>query len=173
MRPAAHHPRRLGGRAPDSYGLRRLVAFLSPGTGSPTGVEIHVACRRADHAQYRAVLADQGDIHGKFTVALDELLGAIQRVDQPELVPAAALLEGYRGRFLGPDRNIGRQLVQLGEDELVGRAVGRSQRRTVVLGLDGEVFPLVDFHDGVAGRAGDTQHVVEQLRDVCSHNMVR
>ena len=40
-----------------------------------------IAHRNAHHTQHRATVVDQRDVHGELTVAIDELLGAIERID--------------------------------------------------------------------------------------------
>ena len=50
---------------------------------------------RKDHPTSNAAMANQGDVDGEFTVALDEFFGAIHRVNNPELVPLRAVLKRH------------------------------------------------------------------------------
>jgi hypothetical protein len=44
-------------------------------------------------------LLNQGDIDGELTVALDELFGPVQRIDQPVALPVLALIPALRRFF--------------------------------------------------------------------------
>jgi hypothetical protein len=60
------------------------------------------------HAEYGSVRVDQRDVDRKLAVAVNEFLGAIERVDQPVTLPLATLSEARQAFFLGNDRNVGR-----------------------------------------------------------------
>src|SRR5580698_9420004 len=53
------------------------------------------------HAEYGFMFDDQGDIDGEFAVALDELAGAVEGIDHPELAPGLTFGPGGLGGFLG------------------------------------------------------------------------
>ncbi len=77
-----------GGRAsgPESaYALRTPLSSLTF-----RRVVHHFQHRRIDHAQHRFALLNQRDIDREFAIALDELFGAVERIDQPVALPVLA-----------------------------------------------------------------------------------
>ena len=54
--------------------------------------------RDMHHSEYRFVALDQRDVDGEFAVSLDEFLGAVEWIDQPERRPAGPLSRIDRGR---------------------------------------------------------------------------
>src|ERR1022692_677347 len=63
----------------------------------------YIEYRRVHHAQNSAALLDQCNIDREFAIAFDELLGAIQRIDQP-IAPCAIRAGKIPDRFLGEYR---------------------------------------------------------------------
>ena len=93
---------------------------------------------------------------------LDELLGAVEGVDQPEgrLIhrrdPAGCDL------LLGDDRDVRGQLAQAVENQRLGRLVGGGHRRGVGLGPDLDLTPVV-LHQHHAGALGEGDDRIEEL----------
>ena len=132
MRTAADNDRRLSGRLPDPDGLCGRIALLAP-CPRTAGTEItDLRHRHVNHAHDGAVIADERDIDGEFTIAFYELPGTVKGVDEPVALPVAACLEGDVGGLLGQQRDLGGQFgeslhddfvrchVRLGEGGLVG-----------------------------------------------------
>ncbi len=92
MRTANHHQRRAG--IPD-LNLLTHPALLFPGLTFRRVVH-HFQHRRIDHAQHRFALLNQRDIDREFAIALDELFGAVERIDQPVALPVLAHFPGGR-----------------------------------------------------------------------------
>ncbi len=118
--------------------------------------------RRVHHAENRRTVGlDQGDVHGEFAVALDELLGAVERVHQPVAAPAAARLVRNIGSFLRQAGVVRLQRRQPAADDAVCSQVRLGQRRVVVLLRHGEIG-AVDVENGAARLLGDGQDLFEQ-----------
>ena len=103
------------------------------------------------------MVVDQGDVDGKFPVAIDELPGTVERVDEPVALPLAANGKVGQALFLGNDGDVRCQFGETGHDGLLSREIGLCQRRFVVLALNVEVG-RVDFQDllaGLRGKRGD------------------
>ena len=62
------------------------------------------ARRRIDQAEARAAVLDQGDVDGKVGALLDELLGAVERIDQEEA--RAERRRAIGGNLLRHHRNV-------------------------------------------------------------------
>ena len=134
-----------------------------------TAVVILVAGRHVHDTQHGFVAADQRDIHGEFAVALDELLGPVQRVHEPELRPAGALFEGDGRRLFRHNRNVRRQGLQFAHDQHVGSAIRRRQRGMIVFGLHAEIRGLVHVEYRLAGGSGDLHNGVQQSAEFSVH----
>ena len=79
-------------------------------------------CRCVDHAQDGFALLDECDVDGEFAVAGDELLGAVERVHQPEgLIRFVQILVRLLLRTTG---NVGRQIGEGCDDEVVCSGIG-------------------------------------------------
>ncbi len=100
---------------------------------------------------------DQGDVDREFPVALDELLGAVERIHEPEPFPAAAFLVGKSAGFLRDNRNVRCDAGKPIENDGVRAPVGFGERGRVVLHVDGEFGP-VDLQHGLPRGAGDRVH---------------
>lgn len=93
----------------------------------------------------------------------DELLGAVERVDEPEAFPSQSLFGRDALRFLGQNRDIRRELLQRGDDAVVRGAVGLSEWRVVFFGLD-LGWAVVGFHDRLTGLGDDPSDVVYHFK---------
>ncbi len=81
--------------------LRATATVLFKRPVTLTGPVRNADGGRRHHTQYRRLVFDQGDIDRKLTVAFDELLGAIQGIDQPEALPIGAIFVGRFCRLFG------------------------------------------------------------------------
>jgi len=120
----------------------RLIQKLTqpseaPGAGA-AGAEIgHATYRHVHYAEDRLVIANQRDIDRKLAITLDEFLGAVERVDEPERVPGAARrIVDLGGRLLGHDRQLGVERRETFDDAMVCRHIGFSQWGLVILVLN-------------------------------------
>ena len=91
------------------------------------------AAGRVDHADLRNAVADQRDVDGEIGVAVDELLGAVERVDQEERIAEIGRHDAFRRLFLGDAGDIRKRGAQAFEDDLLAGAVGLGHRRGVGL----------------------------------------
>src|SRR5690554_4152355 len=114
--------------------------------------------RRGDHAHHRHAVFDHGDVHGEFAAALGEVLGAVNRVDQPEPAPAFALFPGNLRAFLRKNRNVPADVAQALIDDLVSRLIRRGNRRIVFLITHLEIG-LVDMKHLLTGRIRQPDHI--------------
>lgn len=105
------------------------------GAHAPSGPVQLVGHRHVHHAQYRMIFVDQRDVHGEFAVAFDELLGAVERIDEPMEFVGAPLFEGDFLIFFRNDRKAVGQLFEPGTDHGIGASVGQGQGRVVGLSL--------------------------------------
>ena len=103
---------------------------------------------------------NEGDVDGKLTVALDEFLGAVKGIDEPEGSPPDAGRQAVGEGFLADDREFVRHFLDFPGDQGLGSLVGGRDRRRVVLRLDVEVRG-VDLHDLLAGALGDVAQAVD------------
>ena len=123
MRAAHHHQRRV--RIADADRLPHALLFF-PGLAALRQIQ-YVYRRRVHHAHHRLPLFNQGDIDRELTVAVQELFGAVQRIDQPVTRPAAALFPRRR-IFFRQQRHLGRQRRQAALDDVMRRQIGRRHR---------------------------------------------
>ena len=114
------------------------------------------------HTQYRGIPFHQGNVHGELAVALDELLGAIQRVHQPETGPVLALGIGNTAGFFREHRNLRRQRLQARFNDLVRRHIRFRNRRLVILGFHPQVVTLVHRQNGITRFTGNLGERVQQ-----------
>ena len=111
------------------------------------GVEKAVLGRGIDDAAGGHAVLHIGDVDGEVAAALDEFLGAVQRVDDEE----GAGGQRVAGRlFLGDQRHLREGGAQTGRDHGIGSKVGLGHRRGVALGADLEVGAVVDLKDARA-----------------------
>ena len=76
--------------------------------------------RCADHSKAGPAALDQGDVDGELAIAIDELLGAVQRIHQPIAPPTPPLGVGRLCGFLGKDGQTRDKLLQAGANHLMG-----------------------------------------------------
>ena len=152
---------RLGPRDRDASGWRRRAAAPAPGRARAARLVVAIAAQRAEpprvachsiarhrrlhHAEHRHAVLDQRDVDGELAIALDELAGAVERIDQPQPPPFAAhARRRILGGFLRQDRDVGRQLAPA-RRRCSGARRGRprSAATVVVLVFDRE-FAVVD-----------------------------
>ena len=114
-------------------------------------------------AEGRFAVFDQRDVDGELSGFLDELLGAVEWVDEPKAIPTHALLGADAFRFLGQYRDVRRQLCERRDDAVVCGAVGLCEWRVVFFGFHlGRA--IVGFHDGVAGLGRNASYVVYHFK---------
>ena len=154
-----HHDRRVPLPTTDRRALAAL--FLERPQAAAAGVGDR-GDRHVHHAQHRHAVFHQGDVDGELAVALDEFLGAVERVHQPETGPVLAVFIGDAAGFLGEHRNLRGQGLQARLDQVVGGAVGLGDRAVVVLVVHVHVAAIVDFKDGGAGVHGDGGYRAQQ-----------
>ena len=70
-------------RCSGTDGMQPALGSSAPGTDAVTGID-EVPCRHAHHSQCRPVPLHERDVDGEFAVSAEELLCAVQRIDQPE-----------------------------------------------------------------------------------------
>jgi hypothetical protein len=75
-----------------------------------------------DNTEDGHAVLDEGDVHGEAATFLDEFLGAVERIDQPE----AAAEGGGIGEFafLGDDGDLRVASGERVEDEVMGGEIG-------------------------------------------------
>ena len=154
-----HHHRRGAGTALDRLAL---ALFLFKGTDTAAAQIGHRRYRHMHHTQYRGIPFHQGNVHGELAVALDELLGAIQRVHQPETGPVLALGIGNTAGFFREHRNLRRQRLQARFNDLVRRHIRFRNRRLVILGFHPQVVTLVHRQNGITRFTGNLGERVQQ-----------
>ncbi len=94
---------------------------------------------------------DQRDIDGEVGAPVDELLGAVQGIDEEE---AGGQLGGAVARLLlGDHADGGAKLLQRREDHRLGLAVGLRHRARIGFELHRGAFAVM-AHDGRAGAGG-------------------
>ena len=143
-------------RRADPQGAQRAVGqFLDTGA-IRAGIEQPPLRRRVNHAANRHAVFHQRDIHREIPPALDELLGAVQRIDEPEQRPDLGRLSCRNG-LLGHDGHGGRQVLQRLDDEGLGALIGLGDRRLIILAADREVGG-VHLQDDVARSTHDALH---------------
>ena len=108
------------------------------------------------------MLVDERDIHRELAVALDELLRAVERIDEPITLPFAPRRVIGGQRLLGEDRQARVELLERLADDAVRDLVRFGQRRVVALARDGEIGASVDVEYRAARVAGDLASCVEQ-----------
>ncbi len=99
------------------------------GRRSRPGRGIGLAGNRDMHdAEHRHTRLDQGDVDRELAVALDELLGAVERIDQPEPSPDHFRRQAGDGFLFRDDWNVGRKRAQHRQDYRLGRRIGSGDR---------------------------------------------
>ena len=146
----------IGCPADDAVEIGRDRAL--PGAGRAPG--IGKAERRSEHhAGDRDAVLDERDVDRELAVAADELLGAVERIDEQEGVPD--LRSPCGGHFLlGDDRNVRHRRREGFHDGVLGAEIGFADRRIVDFVGDGKVGP-VDLHDDARSRERGVDQVGE------------
>ncbi len=167
MRATAHHPyrRRAGRGHADSCRLCAVHPLCS--TDAPAAVIRGTPHRHVNYAEDRLVVLDERDVDRELAIAIDELLGAVEGIDEPVRIPAAALLETRESRFLRQDGQIGGQLLQSRDNEVMRRHVRPGDRRFIVLCLYIEIG-RVNFEDRLAGLGGQGNKRINELWQIHS-----
>ena len=109
--------------------------------------------RRVDDAHHRAAVLDDRDVDRELAVLRDELLGAVERIDECE--PAAVFGHVSAGhRFFGDHLKVRLGLGEPLQDDRFGKAVRLRQKGRIQLCLDREIG-AVDAHDLLASGEGN------------------
>ena len=121
------------------------------GAEAPVGEVDLVQIGDVDHGRRTDVVLHQGDVDRELVVAGDEFARAVQRIDQPEEFPVAALLVVHFAAVLAQNRDA--CLSQRALDRLVRRTVGGGDGAeiSVVLRQVVIVAVFVDPHYGGSG----------------------
>ena len=135
------------GRLADSKRDRLAVAFAKPRARAARRIEDPSARRLIDDPEPRDAVDGKADHDGELAVALDELLGAVHRVDDPEAVVREPPLRV--GRLLGEDAVVGKVDGQPLDDERVCGLVGIGHRLVADLPLNVRAV-AVELHDHLA-----------------------
>ena len=114
----------VGDLAPGRLEQRPAGPGAVAGRGPPATLEL----RGGDHAEHHLVVDDEGDERGPDRHAADEVLGAVDRVDDP-----ASLAVPGRALLLAGDRVAGAHPRQRAPDALLDRLVGVGDRGEVGL----------------------------------------
>ena len=104
--------------------------------------------RNVHHAQNGKIVLDESDVDGKLAVSLHELLGAVERIDHPEVTPFCPLAVGYVPTLLTEDWHGIRKEggadkgCESRKNNVVGPTVGHRQRRSVLFKINFELCPV-------------------------------
>ena len=90
---------------------------------------------REHDAEHGSPGIDERDVHRELAVALEELLRAVERIDEPIARPRAALRDVLRRGFLRQHRHRSIERAQSLADDAVRELIGFRERRAVVLEL--------------------------------------
>ena len=126
MATARHHHHRRG--ALTALNRPTLTVVLFEGTHVFAAQVGHRRYRHMHHTQHRGITLHQRNIDGELTVSLDEFLGSIQRVYQPETGPVLAIGIGDTAGLLRENGNLRGQRLQTGFNNLVRRQVRLGNR---------------------------------------------
>jgi hypothetical protein len=131
------------------------------GPGASLVTHENVPGRRGQHhAHHRSPVFHQGNIDRELTVALDEFLGSVQRVDH-EIALAQYWNDAGGNAFLAQDGQAG--FAQKIDDHGFGRRIGFRYRRAVILGDDMD-RPVVNGADHSSGGNGSLHRDVGDCR---------
>ena len=109
------------------------------------GVEL-VVRGLVDDAELGPAVDREADHHGELAVLRDELLGAVERIDQPEGPTIERGLAAGCHLFFRDDGDAGRELTQAGQDDGLCRMVGVGDGTLVGLVTHAEIAGI-DAHD--------------------------
>ncbi|MNL35497.1 hypothetical protein D3C87_1575300 [compost metagenome] len=157
MAATCDHPQASGRQGLHTLDPGHLVAIILEGPKARLSPEKLVEGRRENNAKRGHAILDQRNIHGKFTCACEEFLGAIKRVDQPESAGRAS--QGVRGGVLfGHDGNGPVDCVQaIAQDPVGGQVCLRERSRAIgffiQLTIDAGGCRVIDLQDRGPGGA--------------------
>ncbi len=115
--------------------------------------------RRVDYSEHWSPILDESDVDGEFAVAGDELLGAVDRIDEKEASLAASSVGDFV--LFRDDWYVGRKLAERLDYHPFGGDIGLSHRRTVGLPAARKIA-RVDFENDASGPAGGTDEPAGQ-----------
>ena len=119
------------------------------------GVEELVVLGIVDDADLALVVLDVGNRHAVIAHPAQEIMGAVDRVDDPDVIELA--LEHRRG-LLAEERIAGKRRGEATPDQLLDRAIGAADEILRALVLDDQGLPLREEIVGkLAGAPGDIQ----------------
>jgi hypothetical protein len=130
-------------------GKRLCLSPLYPASpAAPLRVVQDIFRRRVDDPEHGAVLVNEGNVDRELPVPFDELLGPVQRIDEPEGFPISALFVRDVPSLFAQD---GIEIVFLQErgQDLMGTAVCQRHGAFVAFLFDGE-RGAIHVHDGPA-----------------------
>lgn len=138
------------------------AATVEGGAATAAGGEFFLAYRVEDHGVLQAALVLAGDAHGEVRYAMDEVGGAVQRIDHPEVIGALAAAFD-EAAFLAHDRVSRIGLAQRGDDGLLGGAIDFGHVVLGILLVDRDDIQAFDgaenqFTGAASGAQGDIQH---------------
>ena len=164
MRAAADDPHRVGACGRDAESAaRRHCRPRAARRRRPRSRYRSCSDRHVDHAEHRPMVVDQRDVDRELAVAIDEFLGAVQRIDQPVAVPAGCVPRSPADRTSSEMIGIsGVSACQAGDDAVMRGEIGLRQRRLVVFALHVEIG-RVDFEDRAAGILGERDDGFDQV----------
>src|SRR4029453_3658511 len=76
---------------------------------------------------------DECDVHRELAIARDELLRAIERIDEPVALPLPTFAVRDVARLLGKHRHVWRERAQTCHDDVVRLGIGQRERRLISL----------------------------------------
>ena len=124
--------------------------LLEVGAGSASG-HIHLGkVGDINHRAHADIVLHERDVDREFVVTLEEFYRSVERVDQPEELPVAALLVAQFAPLLAQNRYP--RGAEVLADGLVGQPVGQRDGGSVA--LEAHLIRravLVDLHDGCPG----------------------
>src|SRR5690606_6723569 len=119
------------------------AATVEGGATATAGGELFLAHRIQDHGVFQAALVFAGDADGEVGHATDEVGGAIQRIDEPQVVGAFALAF-QQAAFLAEDAVVRVGLAQCLHDGQLGGAIDLGDVVLGVLLVDGDNVQALD-----------------------------
>ncbi len=140
------------------------AAAIEGGAAATAGGEFLFAQRIIDHAVLHPALDLQGDGHRVLGKAVDEIGGAVERIDHPQVIGAFALA-GQFAAFLGEDAVVRVRLADDVDDACLGGLVHLGDEVVGLLAIHLErVAVLRRAADQVARLAGGSQGNVHLRR---------
>ena len=126
--------------------------------------------RRQYHAKDRLAPFDQGNVDGELALPVNELLGAIQRIDQPERPRIDIRDMAGSDPLLRDHRYLGRQLRQARQDYGFGCLVRSGNGRSVRLRAHRHIALVVleDHHAGAVRERDDLGQETIEIPHHCS-----